>query len=94
MTSFHKWIKQMDSSDSDILAFLNAQGVIPPEAEVSKREEARKVAKEKEAADAAETGDAKEDESGQASKKTKAEDVDSDDEDVDQDLLKRGELEG
>ena len=89
--SFHKWIRQMDTSDSDILSFLNAQGIIPPEAEISKREEARKAAQ-------ASATDAANDEvaggEAPAAKKQRAEDAESDDEEVDQDLLKRGELEG
>lgn len=89
---FHKWIRQMDTSDSEILSFLNSKGVIPPEAEVSKRTEARKAASAKEAeASAGDAGDGNEE---PAAKKQKVGDVDSDDEDVDQDLLKRGELEG
>jgi len=73
---FHKWIRQMDATETDILAFLNSKGTIPPEAEVGKRAEAERAAKR------AEEGDAV------------AKELESEDEEVDQDLLKRGELEG
>jgi len=73
---FHKWIRQMDATETDILAFLNSKGTIPPEAEVGKRAEAEREAKRAEEGDAAAKG------------------LESEDEEVDQDLLKRGELEG
>lgn len=76
MNRFHKWIRQMDATESDMLSFLNTKGDIPPEAEIAKR------ASEKAAAEAKEGG----------KKGVAAED--SDDEEVDQDLLRRGELEG
>ena len=81
----------MDTSDSDILSFLNAQGIIPPEAEISKREEARKAAQSS-ATDAA--NDEVAGGEAPAAKKQRVKDAESDDEEVDQDLLKRGELEG
>lgn len=68
----------MDASESTILHFLNTKGVIPPEAEIAKRAEEKAAAEAKE---------------GEAKGKG-AEDVDSEDEEVDQDLLRRGELEG
>lgn len=73
---FHKWIRQMDATETDILAFLNSKGTIPPEAEVGKRAEAEREAKRAEEGDVAAKG------------------LESEDEEVDQDLLKRGELEG
>ncbi|WVR06656.1 tRNA pseudouridine(38-40) synthase [Kwoniella sp. DSM 27419] len=82
---FHKWMRQMDCSMSNGLAFLNTQGIIPPEADLSKgAKEARKAA-----AAAATAG-----EEGAKDNKEQEDDLDSDDEDVDQDQLKRGELEG
>nr|XP_031858534.1 tRNA pseudouridine(38-40) synthase [Kwoniella shandongensis]KAA5525606.1 tRNA pseudouridine(38-40) synthase [Kwoniella shandongensis] len=76
---FHKWMRQMDCSTSSGLAFLNTQGIIPPEADLSKRAvEARRAAKD-----------------GEEGKKDSVDDeVDSDDEEVDQDALRKGELEG
>ncbi|WWC88286.1 tRNA pseudouridine(38-40) synthase [Kwoniella dendrophila CBS 6074] len=81
---FHKWMRQMDCSMSNGLAFLNTQGNIPPEADLSKgAKEARRAA----AAAAAK-------ESGEEAKVEEEEDMDSEDEEVDMDELRRGELEG
>jgi tRNA pseudouridine38-40 synthase len=66
----------MDATESDILSFLNTKGAIPPEAEISKRQEERAL------------------KDGEQKKDKTQDEVDSDDEDVDQDLLRRGELEG
>ncbi|WVQ96606.1 tRNA pseudouridine(38-40) synthase [Kwoniella sp. CBS 9459] len=90
---FHKWMRQMDCSMSAGLAFLNTQGVIPPEADQSKAaKDARKAAAQAAGASAGGEGD-----SGAAAKEGKDEvdeEMDSEDEEVDPELLRRGELEG
>lgn len=63
----------MDGTETEILAFLNTKGEIPPEAEVAKQ--AKKAEEE-------------------GKKNEIKEEMDSDDEEVDQAMLKRGELEG
>ncbi|KAK4684269.1 tRNA pseudouridine38-40 synthase, partial [Tremellales sp. Uapishka_1] len=65
---FHKWIRQMDCSQNKSLSFLNAQGLIPPEAQIAVN----------------------------AAKKREQKDLrgDESDEEVDQEQLRRGELEG
>ncbi|WRT66743.1 tRNA pseudouridine(38-40) synthase [Kwoniella shivajii] len=77
---FHKWMRQMDCSMSSGLAFLNTQGIIPPEADLSKgAKEARRAA--------AESKDGE-------NKDVVDDEMDSDEEEVDKEALKRGELEG
>ncbi|OCF37335.1 tRNA pseudouridine(38-40) synthase [Kwoniella heveanensis BCC8398] len=89
---FHKWMRQMDCSMSAGLAFLNTQGVIPPEADQSKAaKEARKAAAQ---ASNAASGEGEDGAAIKTEKDEVDEEMDSEDEEVDPELLRRGELEG
>ncbi|WWC62989.1 tRNA pseudouridine(38-40) synthase [Kwoniella dejecticola CBS 10117] len=88
---FHKWMRQMDCSMSNGLAFLNTQGIIPPEADLSKgAKEARKAAAAASAAKDNGEGGVE----GAETKEEVEEDMDSEDEEVDMEALKRGDMEG
>ncbi|WVW85112.1 tRNA pseudouridine(38-40) synthase [Kwoniella bestiolae CBS 10118] len=88
---FHKWMRQMDCSMSNGLAFLNTQGTIPPEADLSKgAKEARRAA----AIAARAAGEGEGEGEGEAEKDIADEEMDSEDEEVDMEELKRGEWEG
>ncbi|OCF75536.1 tRNA pseudouridine(38-40) synthase [Kwoniella mangroviensis CBS 8886] len=88
---FHKWMRQMDCTMSNGLAFLNTQGTIPPEADLSKgAKEARRAA----AAAQAKEGGAGGEGEGEGEKDIADEEIESEDEEVDMEEVKRGEWEG
>ncbi|WVQ73440.1 tRNA pseudouridine(38-40) synthase [Cryptococcus sp. DSM 104548] len=83
---FHKWMQMMDNIRNNTLGYLNTKGIIPEEATAEALDAEAKRKKETEGQVS------KEGEQGGADAKLE-EEIESDDE-VDQEALKRGDLEG
>ncbi|KAL7420480.1 tRNA pseudouridine synthase 1 [Cryptotrichosporon argae] len=56
---FHKWIRQMDCTTSNVLAFLNTAGTIPPEASMQPAQDGGAAKQAAESDDESDVGDAK-----------------------------------